>query len=76
MNTETVLKIIAMLEREAERIYWTDMKESSLNPDPVFPNAYYEHVGAMKALSDFADHLQEYIESQVDQVENEMNRGE
>lgn len=73
MDTETVLKIIAMLEHEAEKIYWTEMKS---NDDDLFPHSYHESVGAFMALSRFAEHLQEYIESQVNQVENEMNRGE
>lgn len=71
MDTDTVLKIIAMLEREAERIYWTDMKTSLLGPDPAFPNAYHEHVGAFKALAEFADHLQKYIDAQLNALESQ-----
>jgi hypothetical protein len=70
MDTQTVLKIIAMLDsRKNELIGWHD---ASLDLDH-YDNRYKHQ---MQVLCDFKDHLQEYIESQVDQVENEMNRGE
>jgi hypothetical protein len=66
MDTETVLKTIAMLNH---RIQMFENITSSM------PNSPY-HMGILKAYSDFREHLQSYIESQVNQVENEMNRGE
>lgn len=65
MDTETVLKIIAMLDnriKTVQEVWDTTGDHGALH-------AKYE-------LGSFQHHLQEYIESQVNQVENEMNRGE
>ena len=65
MDTDTVLKIINMLDARIKIAHDTwDMTGDS---------------GALHAkneLKSFQNHLQAYIESQVNQVENEMNRGE
>lgn len=61
MDTGTVLKIIEMLDARIER---------------VRPHSAKIGVTAVGALEDFKNHLQVYIKSQVNQVENEMNRGE
>jgi len=66
MDTDTVLKIIEMLDHR------TMMLE---NLTSGMPNSAY-HMGRLEALSDFSDTLQEYIHSLQNQVENEMNRGE
>jgi len=61
MDTGTVLEIIAMLDKRIEEIR---------------PWSNTIGITAVGQLEDFRDYLQEYIESQVNQVENEMNRGE
>ena len=50
MDTETVLKIIAMLDTRIE-------------------TAQYEY---LDAYTQFRDHLQEYIEAQVNYAENQL----
>jgi len=66
MDTETVLKIIAMLNEDIDRV--------TLNrADPLLKEWFR---GYKYSLQRFRNHLQSYIESQVNQVENEMNRGE
>jgi hypothetical protein len=69
MNTETVLQIIAMLEDDAKSM----IKHLDSTNDP-FETGYIK--GFHDALTKHAYMLQEYIELQVNQVENEMNRGE
>jgi RNA processing factor Prp31 len=75
MDTETVLKIIAMLDNRINNIYYGVMPELADNPDTL-PWQYEKCAGAVSELMDFRDHLQSYIESQVNQVENEINKGE
>lgn len=70
MDTDTVLKIIEMLDsRKNELIGWHD---ASLDLDN-YDNRYKHQ---MQVLCDFKDHLQEYIHSLQNQVENDMNKGE
>lgn len=70
MDTGTVLEIIAMLDKRIDKLIgWHD---ASLDWDH-YDNRYKHQI---QVLRDFRDYLQEYIESQVNQVENEMNRGE
>jgi hypothetical protein len=65
MDTETVLKIIEKLDSRIKTVYdvWNE------TGGPVVLHRMYE-------LENFRYALQEYIESQVNQVENEMNRGD
>jgi hypothetical protein len=66
MDTETVLQIIKMLDT---RIYVLFMEtgEETLehNENRIF-------VAKLKILEDFKNHLQEYIELQVNQAENAL----
>jgi hypothetical protein len=75
MDTETVLKIISMLDNRIDKMYYKDMPEIANNSEAL-PWEHDNIRGAISELMDFRDHLQSHIESQVDQVENEMNRGE
>ena len=61
MDIGTVIQIIEMLDARIEG---------------VRPHSNKIGVTAVGALEDFRDYLQEYIESQVNQLENDMNRGE
>jgi hypothetical protein len=56
-------------------MYYKDMPEIA-NDTEALPWEHDNIRGAISELMDFRDHLQSYIESQVNQVENEMNRGE
>lgn len=70
MDTQTVLKIIEMLDKRKNMLLgWHD---ASLDWNH-YDNRYKHQ---MQVLCDFRNHLQEYIESQVNQVENDMNRGD
>lgn len=60
MDTETVIQIIEMLDKR--------IKDKHENPLAQV-SEYFE-------LMLFRDYLQDYIGSQVNQVENDMNRGE
>jgi len=68
MDTETVLKIIEMINHDIAYINGTT--------EVTDPEKALFQYGGVIALAGFRDHLQSYIESQVNQVENEMNRGE
>lgn len=68
MDTGTVLKIIAMIDA---RISYSTMNKKDSNDMMVLSD-----LGAIQALKEFRDHLQDFIESEVSKVENEMNRGE
>jgi hypothetical protein len=74
MDTETVLKIIEMLIVKITALnahmYEHDKAKYKQDED------YFLTLAERNVLEDFRNHLQEYIESQVNQVENEMNRGE
>lgn len=61
MDTETVFKIIAMLDKRIANY------ESLINSEEEFDIAYV--CGGEYALKEFRYHLQEYIELQVAQVE-------
>ena len=70
MDTGTVLEIIAMLEARIENI----IKQEEIHDARGDEMLWYS--GGVDALIDLKNHLQKYIESQVNQVENNMNRGE
>jgi len=59
MDTETVLKIIAMLDTRIEHY-----NQLSGMDDELF--------GEMWGLKSFRDHLQEFIEAQVNYAENTL----
>ena len=66
MNTETLIQVIEMLNARIDTI--------KLNqPVPIIKDW---HNGLVHGLEDFKEHLLEYIESQVNQVENAQNAGE
>jgi hypothetical protein len=71
MDTETVLKVIAMLDNNLASTRDEDVKlYYSFSPEEN------KMLGRRKALEDFRDELQGFIEAQVNQVENDMNRGD
>jgi hypothetical protein len=71
MNTETVLKVIAMLDNNLASTRDEDVKlYYSFSPEEN------KMLGRRKALEDFRDELQGFIEAQVNQVENDMNGGQ
>lgn len=70
MDTGTVMTIIEMLDARIENIIKQEEIDDARGDDMLW------YTGGVEALQDFKDYLQEYIESQVNQVENEMNRGE
>ena len=70
MDTETVLKIIAMIDARIAEC------EDFKNCDALDDSQWRFVEGTQFGLQELSNHLQEYIESQVNQVENEMNRGE
>ena len=59
MDTETVLKIIVMLDTRIDHYH-----QLSDMDDELF--------GEMWGLKSFRDHLQEFIEAQVNQAENAL----
>ena len=65
MDTGTVLQIIAMLDSNLASTRDEDVKlYYSFSPEEN------RMLGRRKALEDFRDHLQEYIEAQVNYAEN------
>lgn len=66
MNTETVFKIIEMLDARIDHI--------KLNqPVPILKDW---HNGLVYGLEEFRDHLQNgFIEAKVSQAEDQMNEG-
>lgn len=81
MDTGTVLKIIEMLDKQIWDITYEHSDLQCFMIADNYAAAEIKEAGALykaekKALVDFRNHLQAYIESQVNQVENEMNRGE
>jgi hypothetical protein len=68
MDTETVLQIINMLDTRIAVI------EESFVYDPD-SDVYYDagqQIGKQKALEEFRDHLQNYVEGQVNQAEDRL----
>lgn len=70
MDIQTVMEIIAML----------DTKIDELNKEFDNTDLYGDQLdwiqGQIIGFRDFRDHLQGFIESQVNQVENDMNGGQ
>ena len=67
MNTETVFKIIAMLNNTLASTRDEDVKlYYSFSPEE------HKMLGRRKALEDFRDDLQKYIDKQVAQMETEQ----
>lgn len=66
MDTDTVLKIIQSLENR--------LTHDDLSLEHPGPKAYVQ--GMRAAFTEVKNYLEMYIESQVNHVENEMNRGE
>jgi len=73
MDTETVLKIIEMLEHRLER-------EDVTIPEDIPTHQYDEVIayamGKRDAFIQLKNFLERCIDSQVNQVENDMNRGD
>ncbi len=66
MDTETVLSVIARINRTIENCY----------ADRVYDEYELKYTeGYIDALTDLSDHLQEYIKMQVNQAEDQMNEG-
>ena len=81
MDTETVFKIIAMLDAKIWNLTYehSDLQCFMIADD--YSAAEIKEADALyraekKALVDFRDHLQEYIELQVAQAENELEGGQ
>jgi hypothetical protein len=74
MDTTTVLEIIKMIDRENENagIYHTDLlaKSNSLNPN-LFIALKGESYGKLKAYSELKNHLQSFIDGQLNAAENQ-----
>jgi hypothetical protein len=77
MDTRTVLFIIKMLDEKLD-ILNKDKKAIDASSYSVLSKKLsIERInGATNALERLSNQLQDFIESQVNQVENEMNRGE
>ena len=73
MDTTTVLEIIKMIDREYENtgIHHTDLlaKSNSLSPN-LFIALKGESHGKLKAYRELRDHLQSFIEGQLNAAEN------
>lgn len=81
MDTETVLKIIAMLDAKIFDVTsdYCDLELFMISHDePAFliKQAKERYQVRKKALVDFSNHLQKHIDSLQNQVENDMNRGD
>jgi len=74
MDTETVLKIIAMLDTRVAILnaQMAEHDKAKYKQD----EDYFLTLAQRDVLEDFIDTLQEYIHSLQNAVENEMNRGE
>jgi hypothetical protein len=73
MDTETVLKIIEMLE---QRLKHRDVTIPEYLPTHQYDEVIAYAIGKRDGLNQLKNFLERCIESQVNQVENEMNRGE
>ena len=81
MDIGTVIQIIEMLDARIEnnQIEHCNLELFMISHDePAFliSKAKERYQVRRQTLVDFRDYLQEYIESQVNQLESEMNRGE
>ncbi len=72
MDTETVLQIIEHINRQIDMIngYALNNKGGLTEAEAI------SGIAGRNTLKQLRDHLQEYIELQVAQVENQMNQGE
>lgn len=72
MDTGTVLKIINHINKQIDMIngYALNNKGGLTEVEAI------RAIAGRNTLKQLRDYLQEYIESQVNQVENNMNRGE
>jgi len=67
MDTETVFKIIEMLDA---RVFNYELNKKDSDDMMVLSD-----LGAIQALEEFKDHLQKYIDKQVSYAENELEGG-
>lgn len=70
MDTETVMTIIAMLDARIENIINQEEIDDARGEEMLW------YSGGVDALTALKNHLQGYIHSLQNQVENDMNRGE
>lgn len=77
MDTDTVLKVIEMLDANIEGLN-RDKKVIDASSYPAFSKRLgLERIaGAKLAFELFSEYLQEHIHSLQNQVENDMNRGD
>lgn len=77
MDTTTVLEIIKMIDKENENagIQHTDLlaKSNSLNPN-LFIALKGESYGKLKAYNELKNHLQSFIEGQINTIENQTEQ--
>lgn len=72
MDTDTILKIIKMLDIQISN-HWEDAQACCKGPEPSrdeLPDYQYDFGGA-SALELFRDHLQSFIEDQLNGLENQ-----
>jgi hypothetical protein len=71
MDTTTVLEIIKMIDSHI-KVIAEEYKDVDTDPDQNIPMdpSYWITVGKEMALTDLRDHLQSFIEGQVNAIEN------
>jgi hypothetical protein len=71
MDTQTVLEIIKKLDSHI-KVIAEEYKDVDTDPDQNVPMdpSYWITVGKEMALTDLRDHLQSYIEGQLNAAEN------
>jgi len=75
MDTTTVLEIIKMLDSHI-RVIAEEYKDVDTDPDQNVPMdpSYWIAVGKEMALTDLKDHLQSFIEDQLNAEENKAEQ--
>ena len=71
MDTTTVLEIIKMIDSYSSAAY---EKIEAAHKEGQEASAY--DIGVFDQMSSLSDHLQSFIEAQVNQAENNLNAGE
>ena len=77
MDTETVFKIIDMLDARFKNILdEIESEESDAKKSYLQKHIELQYLsGKCEALGELKQHLQEYIESEVSKAEDQMNEG-
>lgn len=64
MNTETLIKVVAMLDARIDKLYYKVMPEI-FNDQDSLPWEYNKASGGVSALMEFRDELQKAIDAEV-----------